>query len=415
MISQAASPLLGVEGLSQLVRLGDCVHFRSAGARQVGEVVRITADEVFVKPFSSSAGVQLEAPVWSAGRLAIAPHVSWLGRIVDALGEPVDGRGLLVKGQPLDPCRPAGPRPVQCTAQHAPAATGVRVIDLFTPLCAGQCMGLFAAPGAGTPALLAMLAQSEAFDVAVLAFTGGRFHDVQTVLNAVPEPRRSNVIGVVARCDESPTLRRLAPETATGIAEFFRSQGKSVLLIVDSLTQYTAALSEAMPAGDPPAGLAVELPQLVEWAGPGSDGEGAITGIYCVELDECGLNGPMARALDRILDGRIVLSDAILEERRFPAVDVRTSVSRLAGDVWSQEEAGLVRDLRTLVARFEESRDVRSRGSYQAGRDAQLDHALKAVPRLYGFLNQNRNDSDEADVFENLNRALKVDPGGQEA
>jgi flagellum-specific ATP synthase len=416
-ISQVTPSALAIEGLSRVARLGDCIHFDSGDEQQMGEVVRITGDDVTVKPYASCANVRLGAAAWHAGRFSIAPHEAWKGRVVNALGEPLDGRGALVRGRAFDPRGVAAPGALERALVRQPIVTGVRAIDIFTPLCAGQRVGVFAGSGVGKSTLLAMLTQACAHDAVVIALVGERGREVRDFLHDVLEPELDNITAVIATGDESAMLRKLAPETAMGIAEFFRAEGKSVLLIVDSLTRYAhAARDVALAAGEPPVarGFApsvfTDLPRLIERGGPGRDGEGTITGVFSVLVDGDDPNEPVADCLRGTLDGHILLSRAVADEGRFPAVDVLASVSRLAGRVWSQEQLRAVQELRGLVARFEDSRDLRLMGGYQAGTDVQLDHALKVVPRLYDFLNQRSADAGGSDPFAELARALGPEP-----
>ncbi len=265
-----------------------------------------------------------------------------------------------------------------------------------------------------------MLTQASAYDAVVIALVGERGREVRDFLHDVLEPELDNMTAVIATGDESAMLRKLAPETALGIAEFFRARGKSVLLIVDSLTRYAhAARDVALAAGEPPVarGFApsvfTDLPRLIERAGPGCEGEGTVTGIFSVLVDGDDPNEPVADCLRGTLDGHIMLSRAVADEGRFPAVDLLASVSRLAGRVLSDEQRQVVHELRALVARFEDSRDLRLMGGYQPGADAQLDQALKVVPKLYDFLNQRSADAGDSDPFAELGNVLK--PGADTA
>ena len=217
-----------------------------------------------------------------------------------------------------------------------PMKTGIRAIDLFTPLCAGQRIGIFAGSGVGKSTLLSMLARAAGFDTTVLALVGERGREVREFLEDALGRETERAVAVVATGDESPMMRRLAPKSAMCIAEYLRDRGENVLLIVDSVTRYAhAARDVALAAGEPPVARGYppsvfsDLPKLLERAGPGEEGAGSITGVFAVLVDGDDHNDPVADSIRGTLDGHIVLDRAIAEQGRYPAVNVLTSVSRL--------------------------------------------------------------------------------------
>lgn len=221
-------------------------------------------------------------------------------------------------------------------------------------------------------------------------------------------------ITVVATGDESPMMRRLAPNTATAIAEYFRDQGENVLLIVDSITRFAHACREvAIAAGEPPVSRGYppsvfsQLPRLLERAGPGIVGNGTITGIYAVLVDGDDHNDPVSDAIRGTLDGHIVLSRSIAAQGRFPAVDIPGSVSRLAQLNWSPDQARLVSSLRAMIAKFEETQDLRMIGAYQAGNDPILDQAVSLVPRIYEAMQQTPQSTVSPDPYVDIATALR--------
>jgi flagellum-specific ATP synthase len=296
---------------------------------------------------------------------------------------------------------------------RTPLRTGVRVVDLFTPLCAGQRIGIFAGSGIGKSTLLAMLARSRGFDTVVVALVGERGREVREFVEDVLAQEKERAVAVVATSDESPMMRRLAPKTALCIAEHFRDLGENVLLIVDSVTRFAhAARDVALAAGEPPVArgyppsILSDLPKLLERAGPGEEGQGSITGVFSVLVDGDDHNDPVADSLRGTLDGHIVLDRAIADLGRFPAVNVLGSISRLAQDVWSAEQARLVSRFRTMIARFEDTRDIRLMGGYQRGADPELDKAVELVPKLYDALRQAPGDPPSSDAFQEAARIL---------
>jgi len=276
-------------------------------------------------------------------------------------------------------------------------------------------MGVFAGSGVGKSTLLGMLARSGGFDTVVVALVGERGREVREFLEETMRGDLSRVVTVVATGDESAMMRRLAPKTAMTVAEYFRDQGDHVLLIVDSITRLAfAARDVALAAGEPPVARGYppsvfsDLPRLLERAGPGADGGGTITGLFAVLVDGDDHNEPVADAIRGTLDGHIVLDRAIAAEGRFPAVDVLRSISRLADLSWSTTERDLVGRLRAMIARFEDTRDLRLLGGYQRGADPVLDQAVDLVPRIYAAIAQHPGDPAVAKPFEELSRHLKA-------
>jgi flagellum-specific ATP synthase len=411
-----------VGGLSPFVKLGECVALGSNGRSQLCEVVRIDAAGVTVKPFEATLHAGLGTIAWRRGFVTISPHVSWKGRTVNALGKAVDGGGPLQQGERPVSTEREPPAPMRRQRIRTPVKTGVKVIDLFTPLCAGQRIGIFAGSGIGKSTLLGMLARSQGFDTAVIALVGERGREVREFMEDALGQDRVRAVTVVATGDESPMMRRLAPKTAMCIAEHFRDLGQSVLLIVDSMTRFAhAARDVGLAAGEPPVARGYtpsvfsDLPKLLERAGPGEEGSGAITGIFSVLVDGDDHNDPVADSIRGTLDGHIVLDRAIADQARYPAVNVLASVSRLANKAWTPEQLNLVMKLRAMVARFEDTRDLRLMGGYRGGTDPALDRAIELVPRLYETMRQGPTDTPCADVFQEMARAFTPEPAGDAA
>jgi flagellum-specific ATP synthase len=412
-VSEVAPSYYRVRGLSHLVRLGECVSVSVRGAEHLGEVVRIDSDGATVKPFGIAVEAGLGMPVRRARPLELHPHESWRGRTLDAMGRPIDGGAPLISGE--QPVRVNAEPPAALDRQRIskPLKTGVRVIDLFTPICAGQRIGIFAGSGVGKSTLLAMLAKSMPFDTAVIALVGERGREVREFLEDALCESRARVIAVVSTSDESAMMRRLAPRTALAIAEYFRDRGEHVLLTLDSVTRYAhAARDVALSAGEPPVARGYtpsvfsDLPKLLERAGPGAEGKGAITGLFTVLVDGDDHNDPVADAVRGTLDGHIVLDRAIAEQGRYPAVNALASVSRLAQLCWTAEEHKLVLRLRAMLSQYEETRDLRMIGGYKPGTDAEMDKAMEIVPRLYQALIQKQDDPASRDAFREVASAL---------
>ena len=413
-ISEIAPTHFRVSGLSRFVRLGELIGVNSAGRSQIGEVVRIDSDGIIAKPFDRLFAGGLGSVAYRMPPLSFAPDPSWKGRVINALGAPLDGGAPLTTGSRAVSVEAEPPPAMKRARVHKPLRTGVRVIDLFAPICAGQRVGIFAGSGVGKSTLLAMLARSEGFDTVVLALVGERGREVREFIEDVLGHNRARTITVVSTGDESPMMRRLAPKTAMAVAEYFRDRGESVLLVVDSITRFAHAAREvALAAGEPAVArgyaptVFTDLPRLLERAGPGEEGSGTITGIFSVLVDGDDHNEPIADTIRSTLDGHIVLSRHIADQARHPAVDVLASVSRLAHCVWDPEERELVSKLRAMIARYEDTRDLRLMGGYQPGRDSSLDQAVEIVPKIYAAMRQDASAAPSADPFRELRDMMK--------
>jgi len=408
---------LRVAGLSRFAKLGDTVHSRGEGSDPLGEVVRIEPTSLVVKPYASRPSAGIASRVWLHGPFEINPCLAWRSRVIDALGRPIDDGGALPPGDGSIPILRAPPAALLRQRPSLPLRSGVRVIDLFAPLCIGQRMGIFAGSGVGKSTLLGMLAQAGSFDSIVVALVGERSREVREFIETSLGSNRSRCVIVAATGDESPMLRRLAPLTAMTIAETFRDHGQSVLLVIDSVTRYAHACREiAMAAGEPPVArgytpsVFTDLPKLLERAGPGIEGGGSITGLFTVLVDGDDHNDPVADAIRGTLDGHIVLERAIADSGRLPAVDPLKSLSRLADRALTVEQTALVTLLRKHIGRFEETRELRLLGGYQAGLDSDVDKAVTIVPRLYEFVSQRPSDPPSQDVFADLLEKLSQSP-----
>lgn len=408
-----------VAGLSPYVRLGDCIVCEGPQGPELGEVVRVEEAAATVKPFAVRFQSGVRTLAYRTGPVTVAPSPAWKGRTVDAFGRPCDDLGPLKNGDTefvTDSLPDAAMRRARI---RQPVSTQVRAIDIFTPLIRGQRMGIFAGSGVGKSTLMGMLARAPGFDTVVVALVGERGREVREFLEETMRGELSRVVTVVATGDESAMMRRLAPKTAMTVAEYFRDRGEHVLLIVDSVTRLAhAARDVALAAGEPPVARGYppsvfsELPRLLERAGPGAEGSGTITGLFAVLVDGDDHNEPVADAIRGTLDGHIVLDRTIAEEGRFPAIDLLKSISRMADLAWKPEERELVSRLKAMIARFEDTRDLRLLGGYQRGADPTLDQAVDLVPHVFGCMMQHPGDEPSTAPFEELSQRLKAGMSG---
>lgn len=412
-VSSVLTSSIVVEGLSRWLKLGSLVEVRVAHGYELAEVVRLERDHAVCKAFETRSAIGLGDPVHPARDQVYYPHDSWKGRIINALGRPMDGAGELETG--TSPVRlhtaPPGSMARQLVGQQV--KTGIRVLDTFTPVCMGQRIGIFAGSGVGKSSLVSMIANTGAFDVTVISLVGERGREVREFVDLTLGGSADRAVTVVSTGDESAMMRRMAPQLATAIAEYFRDQRRNVLLIMDSVTRFAHACRDvALSAGEPPVARGFppsvfsQLPQLLERAGPGEIGKGMITAFYTVLVDGDDHNDPVADAVRGMLDGHIVLDRSIAAEGRYPAVDLLNSLSRLAHRAWTPDQQKAVGELRRLVSRFEDSRDLRAMGGYASGSDPELDKAIEVVPKLYGVLSQRLDEAPSADGFREIANAI---------
>ena len=388
-----------LEAVLPRAQTGAIYRINGAGGRAslLAEVIGFREKETILAPFGEPRGVGPGDPVTPEG-LTDEQRVSeaYLGRIVDALGEPMDG-GPPVEGRHLLPLYRPAPNPLTRRPIDEPLHTGVAVMDAMTTVGRGQRLGLFAGPGVGKSTLLGMLARYCEADVNIIALVGERGREVRGFIDQElgPEGLARSVL-IVATGDASPILRVRAAFLATTLAEFFRERGRRVLLMMDSLTRLAHALREiGLAAGEPPTtrgyppSVFSTLPKLLERAG-NADGPGSMTAFYTVLVDGDDMTEPIADASRSILDGHVVLSRRIAEGGRYPAVDVSQSLSRLAGELVSPAHGALARRVREVFAAYDEVRDLIQLGAYKTGADPGVDRVIQLQPRLVEAFKQDR-------------------------
>lgn len=384
-----------VTGLAAAI--GDsCTIMAESGRMPIqAEVVGFNGDDAVVMALGDAHRVAPWDQVHNEHRaLSVPVGAGLLGRIVDALGKPLDG-GPEITGRMM-PLTGSAPSPMDRTPISEPIETGISAIDGMLTCGKGQRVGIFAGSGVGKSTLMGQIARSGAGQVNVIALIGERGREVgEFVTEALgPEGLRKSVV-VACTSDMAPMLRLKAPMTAVTIAEAFRGAGADVLFMMDSVTRYAMACREVgLAAGEPPTlrgyppSLFASLPRLVERLG--SDSKGTITGMFTVLVDGDDMNEPVADALRGYLDGHIVLSRRIAERGKFPAIDVLGSVSRLMPKLVDEPHQERARRLRELMAHYEENRDLVSVGAYRSGADPLMDQAIQKIDPIEQLLYQGK-------------------------
>ncbi len=393
--------MIELAGLDRELTIGQRCNVMARGKSAVPcEVVGFRQGRALLLPFGSVEGIGLgcKAEVLKSDPV-VWPCEAWLGRVMNALGEPIDGKGPLPSG--TVPCHLRRAPPPAHSRQRVGAKIdlGVRTINAFTTCCRGQRMGIFAGSGVGKSVLLSMLARYTASDVNVIGLIGERGREVQEWLeDDLGAEGLARSVVIVATSDEAPLIRRQAAYLTLSVAEYFRDKGRDVLCLIDSITRFAMAMREiGLSAGEPPTSkgytpsVFAQLPALLERAGPGVDG-GSITGLFTVLVEGDDHNEPIADAVRGILDGQIVLDRKIAQRNRYPAIDVLRSVSRTMPNCNTAAENELVNRARTLLSTFEDMGELIRIGAYKKGSDPMIDESILYQPGLEAFLSQGKGD-----------------------
>ena len=375
------------------------------------EVVGFREGNVLLMPIGEMEGIGPGCEVISAQRvLKVKVGPQLLGRVLDGLGEPMDGKGPLLCKEEY-PLQAAPPPPLERPRIKDSLYVGVRAIDGLITLGSGQRIGIMAGSGVGKSTLLSMIARNTEADVSVIALVGERGREVKEFIERdLGEEGLKRSVVVVATSDRPALVRIKGAMTATAVAEYFRDQGKKVVLMMDSVTRFAMAQREVgLTVGEPPAtrgytpSVFALLPRLLERAGTSE--KGSITGIYTVLVDGDDMNEPIADAVRSILDGHIVLSRGIAAQNHFPAIDVLASVSRVMGEVVDDEHNNAARRMRALMAVYKEAEDLIHIGAYVNGSSEKIDTAIKKIDAINDFLCQG---VFEKDTYEDTEKSLEA-------
>src|SRR6202795_4399128 len=416
--------VVGVRGL--MVEIAGPIHAMSVGARIVietgshrfipCEVIGFTGNNAVVMPFARLEGVRRGCRAVIANAASqVRPSPLWLGRVLNAMGEPIDGKGPLPQGPSPMPYRNSPPPAHSRKRVGAPLDLGVRALNTFVTCCRGQRLGIFAGSGVGKSVLLSMLARNVDADITVIGLVGERGREVQEFLqDDLGGEGLARSVVVVATSDEPALMRRQAAYLTLAIAEYFCDLGQHLLLLMDSVTRFAVAQREiGLATGEPPTAkgftptVFAELPRLLERAGTGP-GEGTITGIFTVLVDGDDHNEPIADAVRGILDGHIVMERSIAERGRFPAINILKSVSRTMPKSADPAYLPTITRARQVMATHADMEELIRLGAYRAGSSAEVDEAIALHEPLERFLRQAKDEvSSLGEGYRQLEQILK--------
>jgi flagellum-specific ATP synthase len=389
-VAEVARGTVLVTGLAKSARQGDRVLI---DARLAGEVLNLTAAGALVLTEGPPEGLAIGAEVALLGAASLAPDESWIGRILDPYGRPMDGRPLF-RGVLSRPVRAEAPPAAARRRLGARLSTSVAVFDTLLPLVRGQRIGLFAGSGVGKSSLLAQFARGVAADVVVIALIGERGRELRDFVERVLGPEgMARAVLVTATSDQSALARRRCALSAMTVAEHFRAQGLHVLLLADSITRFAEAHREvALASGEVaalrgyPPSVAQAIMSLSERAGPGPEGEGDITAVFSVLVAGSDMEETVADILRGVLDGHVVMDRKIAERGRYPAIDLLRSVSRALPEAASEAENALISEARQILGVWDRAEMMIQAGLYAKGSDPMVDRAIRIWPALDAFL-----------------------------
>ncbi len=384
-------------------KLGTVVDIEVKGQGTVlAEVVGFRDDKALLIPYANINGISPGSAVRGQRMFdQVACSDELLGRVVDPMMKPMDGDALMLSDNTLVPLDREAPNPMLRSRVDHPLTLGIRAMDSLLTFGEGQRVGVMAGSGVGKSVLMGMIARGSAADINVIGLIGERGREVREFIerDLGPEGLKRSVV-VCSTSDQSPLMRLRAAKATTAIAEAFSSQGKRVLLMMDSLTRVAMAQREiGLAVGEPPTTKGYPpsvfslLPRLLERCGPQTHGKGSISGLYTVLVDGDDFNDPIPDAVRSILDGHINLSRSLAARGHFPAIEVNTSVSRVMRDIVDEEHWELAANVRMLMGIYQENLDYIQIGSYQAGTNPMLDSAIALMPAIERFLKQGINET----------------------
>ncbi|USH03192.1 flagellar protein export ATPase FliI [Grimontia kaedaensis] len=404
---------LTLEAIGCRAPVGSLCKVETLNGTIEAEVVGFSGETLYLMPSEQISGVLPGARVTPmVGEQGIPVGLELLGRVIDGVGNPLDGLGDIFTGQTA-PFTPAAINPLARKPIDTPLDVGIKAINGLLTVGKGQRIGLFAGSGVGKSVTLGMMTRGTTAQVVVVGLIGERGREVKEFIDEIlgKEGRERSVV-IAAPADASPLMRLKGCQTALTIAEFFRDQGLDVLLLMDSLTRFAQAQREiALSVGEPPAtkgyppSVFAKLPALVERAGNGNEGQGSITAFFTVLTEGDDLQDPIADAARAILDGHIVLSREMADAGHYPAIDVERSVSRVMPNIVNDEHMLMARAVRQVLSVCRKNQDLVSIGAYKPGTDQAIDQAFTLKPRLDMYLQQGMKDVVPYDMCVNMLRS----------
>jgi flagellum-specific ATP synthase len=421
-VSKILGLLVEISGVSEALTIGSHVHLTPKKGQSVPcEVIGFRDTQALLMPFGTLEGIGLGcAAVVQPDVPSIFPSDAWLGRVINAMGEPIDGKGPLICSDTPIPLRNKPPPPHARQRIGKQLDLGVRAVNTFLATCQGQRMGIFSGSGVGKSVLLSMMARYTEADVSIIGLVGERGREVQEFLqDDLKEEGLARSVVVVATGDEPALMRRQAAYVTLALTEYFRNQGKQVLCLIDSITRFAMAQREiGLSAGEPPTSKGYppttfgELSRLLERAGPGEKGQGSITGLFSVLVEGDDHNEPISDAVRGIVDGHIVMEREIADRGRFPAINVLKSVSRSLPGAITKRQNEILRRAKQIVTTYEDMAELIRLGAYRKGSDPLVDEAILLYPEIERFLTQDKEDYTRIeDGFRQLSQILGMNYG----
>jgi flagellum-specific ATP synthase len=407
---------LTIESIGPEVDIGEICKLNSVRSKKTidAEVVGFRDNSVLLMPLGDMSGIGPGSAVVASGdTLKVGVGKKLLGRVLDGLGNPIDDKGELEK-ECFYPVNNTPPHPLQRKRIQEPLPLGVKTIDGLLTIGKGQRVGIFAGSGVGKSTLMGMIARNTKADINVIALIGERGREVREFLEKdLKEDGLARSVVVVATSDQPALIRLKGALLATSIAEYYRDQGKDVLLLMDSLTRFAMAQREiGLAIGEPPVSRGYTpsvfalLPKLLERSG--NSQHGSITGLYTVLVDGDDLTEPVTDAARGVLDGHIVLSRALANRNQYPAIDVLASISRVMTDIISPEHKKVANEIKKVMAIYRDAEDLINIGAYVKGSNEKIDYAIEVIDNIINFIEQGIHDKytfeEVLDVMQNILR-----------
>lgn len=389
---------LTIESKGPQSNIGELCYIKPFNSNKpiMAEVVGFKEDKILLMPFGDMEGIGPGSKVIASGHsLQVSVGEELVGRVLDGLGNPMDGKGDIytIKKYPVSNMPP---NPLQRSKISKVIPLGVKSIDGLLTCGMGQRIGIFAGSGVGKSTLMGMIARNAKSDINVIGLIGERGREVREFIeNDLGEEGLKNSVVVVATSDQPALVRMKGALLTTAIAEYFRDRGKNVMLMMDSLTRFSMAQREiGLAIGEPPVtrgftpSVFSVLPKLLERAGTSS--VGSITGLYTVLVDGDDMNEPITDAVRGILDGHIVLTRKLANQNHYPAIDVLQSVSRVMSNICSREHINMSNEVKDILATYREAEDLINIGAYKMGTNPKIDRAIRIIDQIHGFLKQDK-------------------------